>query len=536
MIELRPYQIDATAALWAWLEANDGNPLVVASVGAGKSLMMAKFIRDCVEGWPDTRIVLATHSAELVRQNFAKLMEIWPGCPAGVYSAGLGVKQINARVLIGTIQSLWRKAFSLQTPSAPDILIVDECHTISRKSQTMWGKFISDLRVMNPELRVVGYSGTHWRLDSGYLHEGDDRMFDGVAYEIGMLELIEMGYLTPLVTVQPDTQIDLSGVHVRGGEYVPAELESAADAITEAAVDEIVRQGVNRKTWLAFCSGRQHAFNVRDAIRARGFSCETVLADTPKDERADILSRLRTGKLRSVTNVSTLTTGVDVPCIDMLAFLRPSKSSSLFTQMAGRGMRLSPGKTDCLVLDFAGLIAEHGPVDQARPKPKRKGPPIPAGAPTKECPECEAECLIAARECTECGYEFPFDDAPKIDASASSLAILSSGVKPQWVEVTSVSYHRHEKPGGVPTMRVDYHCGLVKHSEWICFEHTGYPRQKACAWWNKRAPGWAVPNTVADALDHPLIGHDFTQMQKPIAIQVKPEGKYTSITAFRFGE
>ncbi len=106
MITLRPYQEEATAALWEWLANNDGNPLVVASVGAGKSVMMAKFIRDCVEGWPGTRIVLATHSAELVKQDFGKLIDIYPDCPAGIYSAGLNQRKIHSQVLVGSIQSL----------------------------------------------------------------------------------------------------------------------------------------------------------------------------------------------------------------------------------------------------------------------------------------------------------------------------------------------------------------------------------------------------------------------------------------------
>lgn len=529
-LTLRPYQEQATAALWGWLEANEGNPLVVASVGAGKSLMMAKFIRDCVEGWPDTRIVLATHSGELVKQDFAKLMEIWPQCPAGIYSAGLGKRQIHAQVLVGSIQSLWRRAYDLQTPSVPAILIVDECHTISRKAATMWGKFIADLKIINPELRVIGYSGTHWRLDSGYLHEGDDRMFDGVAFEIGMVELIAQGFLCPLVTVPTDAHIDLSGVHVRGGEYVASELEEAADEITEAAVDEIARHGANRRTWMLFCSGRKHALSVRNAIRRRGFSCETILDDTPPKERTKILNDLRSGALRSVTNVSTLTTGVDVPSIDLIGALRSSKSASLFVQMGGRGMRLYLGKTDCLFLDFANLILEHGPIDQAKPKPKRQSSET-GSMPVKACPQCESNNLISAHECRDCGFLFPLADGPKLEATASLLPVLSTQIvhePPKWVNVTRVSYKKHEKVGKPPSLRVDYNAGLARHSEYICLEHVGYARQKACQWWMRRAQGVPIPATVDEALA------ETSKLMAPTEIQIKSAGKYIEIVSARF--
>ena len=527
-IALRPYQQAATAALWGWLRENDGNPLVVASVGAGKSVMMAKFIRDCMEGWPDTRIVLATHSASLVQQNYEKLMALYPECDAGIYAAGLGRKQKHAKVLVGTIQSLWRKAFDLQDPSAPQLLIVDECHTISRKDQSMWGKFIAALKVMQPGLRVIGYSGSPFRLDSGYLHEGDDRLFDGVAFEIGMLELIEQGYLCPLVTTQAKAQIDLSNVHIRAGEYVASELEDAAVAATEAAVEEIVWHGAARKAWMVFASGRKSAFAARDAIRARGFSCETILADTPGDARADILERLRTGRLRCVTNVGTLTTGVDVPCVDLIAALFASKSTVKYIQVAGRGARLSPGKVDCLFLDHGGLIAEHGPVDQARPKTKKKAEP--AGAPMKVCPDCEAEVQISVMQCPDCGHEFPpGEGGTKITASAASLAILSTQtIRPEWVPVTRVSYARHEKPGKQPSLCVTYRCGLAFHRSWVCFEHQGYAREAAAKWWNRRNTGWPVPATVEEALDR---AHD---LPEPAAIQVFPDGKYLRVVAERF--
>ena len=130
------------------------------------------------------------------------------------------------------------------------------------------------------------------------------------------------------------------------------------------------------------------------------------------------------------------------------------------------------------------------------------------------------------RVCPDCGHAFP---PPKVqvEREASTLAILTTG-KPQWLQVDGVSYRAHEKPGGRPTLQVDYQCGLVRHREWVCFEHTGYARQKAVAWWRQRAPGMPVPRTVTEALAWSR------QIAAPTEIAVRPSGRFTEIVSVRF--
>src|SRR3954466_9399503 len=130
--------------------------------------------------------------------------------------------------------------------------------------------------------------------------------------------------------------------------------------------------------------------------------------------------------------------------------------------MPGRGTRLAPGKDNCLVLDFAGNIARHGPIDLVQPTDPPKG-----GAHRdmrKYCPECWALNALAARVCVNCGYEFPQET--KLEPTATTLPILSTD-RLEWVEVGAVSYRRHEKPGRRPSLRVDYQCGLLRHREWV---------------------------------------------------------------------
>jgi DNA repair protein RadD len=220
--------------------------------------------------------------------------------------------------------------------------------------------------------------------------------------------------------------------------------------------------------------------------------------------------------------MGVLTTGFNAPAVDLIAMLRPTKSTGLYVQMAGRGTRLAPGKQDCLVLDFAGNVARHGPIDAVKPKRPGSGD---GEAPVKTCPDCQSILATAVRICPDCGHEFP---PPKVqvERTATTLEILTTG-KPQWISVDGVTYHRHEKLGGRPSLRVEYRCGLVIHREWVCFEHTGYARQKACDWWYRRAPGLAVPDNVDEALARSA------ELATPTEIAVRRDGRFSEITRAR---
>jgi DNA repair protein RadD len=526
-LSLRPYQTAAIEALYAYFAGNTGNPLVVMPTGTGKSVVIAGFVREAIAAYADTRVLVLTHVKELIQQNFMALLRAWPEAPAGIYSAGLSRRDIRAQVLFAGIQSIHRHAYQVQRC---DLVLIDEAHLLGRGDSGMYRSFLAQLNEINAGLlKVVGFTATPYRLDSGLLHEGKDRLFTDIAYEVPVLEMVQQGYLSPVVPKQTETQLDVGGVGSRGGEFIAKDLEAAVDRdeVTRAAVGEIVQHGQGRGSWLVFCSGVAHAEHVRDAIREHGISCETVTGETPAPERDGILQAFKAGRLRCVTNANVLTTGFDAPGTDLIALLRPTKSVGLYVQMVGRGTRLAEGKDDCLVLDFAGNTARHGPIDTVDGRKKEK--PEEAGdAPIKVCPECKAINHASIRHCIACGHEFP-PPVAKVAAVAASNALLSIQQQGEWCEVTGVAYARHEKPGKPASLRVTYECGLVRHNEWVCFEHTGFPRQKAVGWWLRRAPDLPAPATVVEALQHLAV------LRQPSAIQVRPVGQYTEIAAARFG-
>ncbi len=525
-LSLRPYQRAAIDALYDYFGGNTGNPLVVMPTGTGKSLVIADFIREAIAAYGDTRVLVLTHVRELIQQNFMALLRAWPEAPAGIYSAGLYRRDIRAQILFAGIQSIHRHAYQVQRC---DLVLIDEAHLLGRGDSGMYRSFLKQLDEINAGLlKVVGFTATPYRLDSGLLHEGKDRLFTDIAYEVPVLDMVRQGYLCPVVPKRTETQLDVAGVGSRGGEFVAKELEAAVDRdeVTRAAVTEIVRHGEGRGSWLVFCSGVTHARHVRDAIREHGVSCETVTGDTSAAERDGILAAFKAGRLRCVTNANVLTTGFDAPGVDLIALLRPTKSVGLYVQMVGRGTRLAEGKDDCLVLDFAGNTARHGPIDTV--DGRKKEPAGDGEAPIKVCPECETINHASARRCIECDHEFP-PPVVKVAPQAASNALLSIQQQPEWCEVTDVTYARHEKPGKPASLRVTYRCGLVRHSEWVCLEHTGYPREKAVGWWRRRAEELPVPATVEEAL------RQTARLRVPSAIQVRPAGHYTEIIAARFG-
>lgn len=523
MLTLRPYQQAAITAIYGYFQNSTGNPLVVIPTAGGKSLVMAAFIEGVLKAWPSQRILIVTHVRELIAQNHAEMIGLWPDAPAGIYSAGLGKREAQARILFAGIQSIHARAREI---GHTDLVLIDEAHLIPGKSSTMYRRFLDDLARINPALKVIGLTATPFRLDCGMLHEGRNALFTDIAYEAPVRDLIDAGYLSPLVSKQPATRLDVSKVGTRAGDFIQRDLAAAVDqeAITRAAVTEIIAYGRDRKSWLAFCSGVEHARHVAEEFARQGITCRTIFGDTPKDERDAIIAAFKRGEIRALASMGVLTTGFNAPGVDLIALLRPTKSAGLYVQMVGRGTRLAPDKENCLVLDFAGNVRRHGPIDLVRPR--RPGEGGGGDAPTKVCPMCESIIALSATECPDCGYEFPAR-AVKIAPTAATLPVLSPKT-PQWLPVSGVSYRRHDKLGGQPSLKVTYDCGLKSYSEWVCIEHQGYARQKATEWWRLRAAGLPVPLSVNEAIAQA------GRLARPSEISVRPSGRYLEVSGHRF--
>lgn len=533
MVDLRPYQEDAIEAVFKYWREEGGNPLIELATGLGKSLVVAEVARRLLRDFPAMRIIMVVHVRELVQQNFQELLRLWPDAPVGIYSAGLGQRDTHHRIIYASIQSVFKKADIF---SPRHLMLIDEAHLVPQEGEGMYRTFIDGLRVHYPGLRILGLTATPYRLDSGRLDQGEGRLFDRIVHSYGIGPGTEAGFLSPLTARNGSVEIDVAGVERRGGEFVPSALNHAANQadIVAAACEDIIERGQDRKSWLAFCSGIDHAHAVAGALRERGVSAATVTGNTPKDERDRIIADFKAGKIRALTNAQVLTTGFNAPGVDLIALMRPTLSTGLYVQMMGRGTRLSPGKENCLVLDYAGNVRRHGPVDAIHIKDSKKRGEGKEGkvdvdeVRAKECPDCNAIVYISVRTCPDCGHEF---GEPKHGARAEDVAVMTRELRDLWIPVTSWRARLWQKagdPDAPPTMRVDTFAGVTEVSEWVAFEHTGFARQKAAKWWIEHGGGLPVPTTIDEALAK------FSSLRRPASITLARDGKYTRIDKRRF--
>jgi len=525
--ELRDYQKEAVDGLYNYWAGKAGdNPLIVAPTGSHKTAIIAQLIKDAMS-YPDTRVLVVTHVKELLEQGASGLLKLYPEADFGIYSAGLKQKVLDRPITFAGIQSVWERAYDIVP--APDLVLIDEAHLLPKNTETRYNRFIADLKVCNPLVKVVGLTATPYRLDTGYLHQGKGRIFDGIAHDIPVGMLMEQGYLSPVISKGGVKQIDLTGVGKRGGEFIESQLATAASdpELVKSTVEEIVDLGSDRKSWLVFSSGINHANMLADEFEGQGIDVGVVTGGDSSAVRERTIADFKSGQLRCLINVNVLTTGFDHPEVDLVALVRATASTGLYVQMVGRGTRIADGKENCLILDYGQNVERHGFIDKVKPKDKSAG----AGdgeAPAKQCESCQTMVHAACQICPSCGFEFP---APTLNHSASSYrgAMLSSQVQSEWVDVDDVKYRRHSKAGKPDSVKVTYKYGFFEEvSEWLCPDHGGYASGK----YQQRK---RLLNSEADTTDDALNECHF--WTTPSRIKIKPSThnpKYKEVVEFDY--
>lgn len=526
---LRPYQRAAVDSVFSyWSRGGPGSPLIEMPTGSGKSLCIGELVRMLTQDH-DARVVVVTHRKELIAQDAKAIRQVWPDAPVGIYSAGAGQKRID-RITVAGIQSAVRKADAFNA----DVVVIDEAHLLSTDESSQYGQFLSSLRSRNHDLRLVGLTATPYRIGQGLLTDGNDALFDTICYRANIKELISAGYLSPLVSPGHKlTQVDTDHARTQAGDWVLADLELAADlqSVNDAVAKDVADAIYSGRTSaLVFGVSVKHAEHMCEAIRLQGINAQVVTGET--QNRSAILDAFKARQLQCIVSMDVLTTGFDAPCTDVIALVRPTKSPGLYVQMCGRGMRISDGKSEgCLLLDYGGNIARHGPLTEIRP-PKRTRR-IDGAAPTKECPQCSAMVPAGARTCVHCDYEFPPPEK-KANDRASELDPIGDGKPdpPRAYDVMAAMCRRHTgKASGREMMRVDFmgHDWRPVVSEYVCIEHEGYARLKAERWW---AAFFTCP--CPQTIDEALTLYDGGHMRAVKSVTVVRDGKYRKVKSVEF--
>lgn len=492
-MKLRDYQSAAVDAVWNHIRDREDNPCVVIPTGGGKTPVLATLANQAATLWKG-RVCILAHVKELLEQSVDKLKQIAPELDVGIYSAGLGRRDTRHAVIVAGIQSVYNKA---EEVGPFDVIIVDEAHMIPVDGYGMYRKFLADLQVLTPHTRIIGLTATPYRMQDGYIC-GPDNILNAICYEVGVKELINRGFLSRLVSKEA-IACDTSGLHKRGGEFVPEEAEKLMMDIIGPACEDIARRTEQRHSVLVFCQSVDHAYQVFERLKPMAKSA-IITGETNAELRSDTVARFRSGEIKYLVNVQVLCVGFDAPNVDCVCLLRPTLSPGLYCQQVGRGFRIAENKMDCLVLDYAGNVRRHGPIDQIVPKPRTVSGKD-GEAPTKVCPECDSVMHAAVTVCLDCGWIFP-EKPVKHDARPDGTGVLSGDFEDVEHPVKDVRYMKHvSKASGFSTLRVDYKIAPVRWiSEWVCIEHDGYARRKAALWWQARTND-AIPDDVERALD-----------------------------------
>lgn len=527
-MKLRTYQTESIDSVNLYLREKGGNPCIVLPTGAGKSFVMAEMIRQWVDLCPQIRVCVLAHRSELVAQNHDELHNLAPGLDLGIYAATLKRRDTDAQITFAMIDSIFNKFDKHFLPF--DVIVVDEAHRIPVRGEGKYRQFISECQSKRPELRVVGLTATPYRLDSGPICH-DDFILTDVCYEANVGDLIKEGYLCP-IRAKIQEQPDLSSVRKNSkGDYVSKALAETVDVpvVVERAIAEAVQILVSekRRSVLFFCVNQAHCEHVSKELKRHHVHAPIVTAKTPLAERERIVSDFKAGKIHALCNIDVYTEGFNAKQVDAVVMLRPTLSKGLYSQIVGRGLRLHPDKADCLILDYAGNIEEHGPIDM-----------LDAGdVKIAKCGACGDAFAFALKQCPNCDWQIPkreieIEDRIQAerrlhDAMAAQAEILGS--KPVRREVHDVRIHRHKKDGAKDSVRVEYRCGLEVFREWVCLDHLGNVGDEARQWWHRRfrenAP--SVDSAIESSFDGIFLNELLTQTT--IAIWTVKKGKYHEI-------
>ena len=341
--ELRPYQQQARDRIHAEWDAGHTRTLLVLPTGTGKTIVFASVAADQVRA--GDRVLILAHRGELLEQAADKLQRS-TGLVSAVEKAESTCLDSWFRVVVGSVQTLQRTARLERFPQDYfGTIIIDEAHHAITDGYRRILDYFSGAK-------VLGVTATPDRGDMRNLGE----VFDSLAFEYKLTDAIKEGYLCKIMAQTIPLQLDITSVAMSGGDYAVGDLGTALDPYLEQIAAEMAQRCKSRKT-VVFLPLIKTSQKFRDLLNTYGFRAAEVNGQS--DDRKEVLADFDAGKYNVLCNSMLLTEGWDCPSVDCVVVLRPTKVRSLYSQMVGRGTRLSPGKTDLLLLDFLWMTDKH---------------------------------------------------------------------------------------------------------------------------------------------------------------------------------
>lgn len=343
MFRLRPYQAEAKQAILSAWDGGQRKTLLVLPTGCGKTVVFASVTENQVN--KGHRVLIMAHRGELLEQAADKLKEA-AGLDSVLEKADSSALGSFLPVTVGSVQSLAQPKRLARFPSDyyQDIIVDEAHHCLSDSYQHVLEHF--------PEANILGVTATPDRGDMKNLGE----FFDSKAYEYSMPDAIRDGYLCPIRAQMIPLELDINDVGISSGDFAAGEIGHALDPYLEQIAQEMLHYCRGRKTvvFLPLIATSQKFCRMLNDVGLRAAE-----VNGNSDDRSEVLSDFESGKYDVLCNSMLLTEGWDCPGVDCIVILRPTKIRSLYQKMVGRGMRLSPGKENLLLLDFLWMTARH---------------------------------------------------------------------------------------------------------------------------------------------------------------------------------
>jgi DNA repair protein RadD len=450
--ELHPYQKDDVAKIGAALDAGI-KVLYVLPTGGGKTIVAANIIQRAAD--TALRVLVLTHRREILKQTSFKIM-----VEHGLIQAGLNI-DLGYSIQLASVQTLWERCMrtgKLSLPAA-DLIVIDEAHHIVAQT---WRRILNEY----PKARLIGMTATPCRSDGKGLGNFFDRIIEGPQIP----ELIAGGYLVRTVYYAPaEMTPDLKGVETRRGDYAINQLADRMnrDDLVGDIVSNWHKLGKRRKT-LVFCVDVAHSIHVKDEFLKSDVRAEHVDGSTQTKERDAILARLASGETEVLCNCMVLTEGFDLPAISCIVLARPTKQLGLFRQMAGRGLRPAPGKSNLILIDHSGAVYRHGlledKIEWTLDTDKRATNPAHESRDRKdvsrlvECSQCGA-LRTGGEACGSCGFlpkrqpnpmGFREGELARVDRTGKPIESSDPHERMRWLAMLiAIQQDRNRKPGWV---------------------------------------------------------------------------------------
>ena len=408
VMQLRPYQQDAVDSAIAWMRKSTEPALLGLSTGAGKSHIAAA-IALWITQKTGKKVLVLQPSKELTSQNFEKYLAT--GEKASIFSASANSKCTRHNVVYATPKTVLNSISRFGDAFA--CVIVDECHMTTPTIK----QIIAHIAAKNPMLRVIGMTATPYRLGTGYIYQYDatgeriskldtdetiDAYYHSLLYKINTRALIDMDFLTPAHTDTTALHYDTDNLTInKMGNFDARQIEQAFEGqgrLTSQIVADVVQHSQGRNGVMLFASTVKHAQEILDSLPPDNSRMIGGDVNMAKAEREKLINDFKQQRFKYIVSVGTLTTGFDAPHVGVVAILRATESASLFQQIIGRGLRLHPDKTDCLVLDYAGNIERHKLQDDIFEPTIKTYKAKTSSAIEATCPSCNFSNDFAARD------------------------------------------------------------------------------------------------------------------------------------------